>query len=221
MNATLWGAAAGGAALACARAHAQTREVYRLLPSSTLTEVFCLPPCACPYHETVSPLAGTFTLTRTGEDPLYTYYSITSVDWTAGGPDHITGSGTYRWGGEVAITQRMMLDLVISAQAWSFDSGSVGQDPQHPFPQISISLQTPTIGCRQDRLYLLAEPVACYPNCDASTAPPVLNVADFTCFLQRFSAGDPYANCDGSTTQPVLNVADFTCYLQRFAAGCP
>jgi cytochrome c len=60
-----------------------------------------------------------------------------------------------------------------------------------------------------------------YANCDASTAAPVLNVADFTCFLQRFAAGDGYANCDQSTNPPVLNVADFTCFLQRFASGCP
>jgi hypothetical protein len=61
---------------------------------------------------------------------------------------------------------------------------------------------------------------ACYPNCDGSTAPPVLNVADFGCFLQKYAAGEPYANCDGSTTEPVLNVADFGCFLQAFAAGC-
>jgi hypothetical protein len=61
---------------------------------------------------------------------------------------------------------------------------------------------------------------SCYANCDGSTAQPVLNVADFTCFLQRFAAGESYANCDGSTAAPVLNVADFTCFLQRFAAGC-
>ncbi len=30
-----------------------------------------------------------------------------------------------------------------------------------------------------------------------------------------------YANCDDSTAAPVLNVADFTCFLGRFAAGCP
>ncbi len=62
---------------------------------------------------------------------------------------------------------------------------------------------------------------ACYPNCDGSTTAPILNVADFTCFLQEFAAGNPYANCDESTTAPVLNVADFTCFLQDFAAGCP
>jgi len=61
----------------------------------------------------------------------------------------------------------------------------------------------------------------CYANCDGSTQPPVANVADFTCFLQKFAANDPYANCDGSTTPPVVNVGDFTCFLQKFAAGCP
>lgn len=30
-----------------------------------------------------------------------------------------------------------------------------------------------------------------------------------------------YAHCDGSTAAPVLNVLDFTCYMGRFAAGCP
>ncbi|MEX2217265.1 MAG: hypothetical protein WD749_00770 [Phycisphaerales bacterium] len=62
---------------------------------------------------------------------------------------------------------------------------------------------------------------ACYPNCDASSQPPVLNVADFGCFLTRYAAGEAYANCDGSTQPPVLNVADFGCFLTRYAAGCP
>ena len=61
----------------------------------------------------------------------------------------------------------------------------------------------------------------CYANCDGSTIPPLLNVLDFNCFLNRFSAGDPYANCDGSTIPPALNVLDFNCFLNAFAAGCP
>jgi subtilisin-like proprotein convertase family protein len=60
----------------------------------------------------------------------------------------------------------------------------------------------------------------CYANCDGSVVPPILNVGDFTCFLQRFAAGDPWANCDGSVQPPVLNVGDFTCFLQKYAAGC-
>ncbi len=61
----------------------------------------------------------------------------------------------------------------------------------------------------------------CYANCDRSTIPPLLNVNDFVCFLNKFSAGSDYANCDGSTIPPVLSVLDFTCFLNKFAAGCP
>jgi hypothetical protein len=58
----------------------------------------------------------------------------------------------------------------------------------------------------------------CYANCDNSTVSPILNVADFTCFLKKFAAGDPYANCN---VDAVIDVADFTCFIQKFAAGCP
>jgi hypothetical protein len=61
---------------------------------------------------------------------------------------------------------------------------------------------------------------SCYANCDGNTTVPFLNVADFTCFLQKFAQGNAYANCDGSTSIPTLNVADFTCFLQKFAQGC-
>jgi hypothetical protein len=68
---------------------------------------------------------------------------------------------------------------------------------------------------------ILPEVLDCYANCDGSTTAPVLNVNDFTCFLNQFAAGDLQANCDESTTPPVLNVNDFTCFLNKFAAGCP
>jgi len=29
-----------------------------------------------------------------------------------------------------------------------------------------------------------------------------------------------YANCDGSTAAPILNVADFSCFLNAYATGC-
>jgi DNA-binding beta-propeller fold protein YncE len=32
-------------------------------------------------------------------------------------------------------------------------------------------------------------PVTCYPNCDNSVAPPILNVQDFSCFLTKFASG--------------------------------
>jgi hypothetical protein len=71
---------------------------------------------------------------------------------------------------------------------------------------------------------------ACYANCDGSTTAPILNVEDFTCFINEFAAASQlphqqqlthYANCDQSTTAPVLNVEDFTCFINKFAQGCP
>jgi hypothetical protein len=64
-----------------------------------------------------------------------------------------------------------------------------------------------------------AEP-ACYANCDDSTTAPILNVADFICFVNRFGSGDNYANCDQSMVPPVLNVLDFQCFLNKFQSGC-
>ena len=61
----------------------------------------------------------------------------------------------------------------------------------------------------------------CPANCDNSTTPPVLNVLDFSCFLNKFASASAGANCDCSTTEPVLNVLDFSCFLNQFAAGCP
>ena len=60
----------------------------------------------------------------------------------------------------------------------------------------------------------------CYPNCDGSTAAPILNANDFSCFLNAFANGNSYANCDESTVLPVLNANDFSCFLNAFAGGC-
>jgi hypothetical protein len=68
-------------------------------------------------------------------------------------------------------------------------------------------------------LYVVTIPApVCYPNCDGSTAAPILNVLDFVCFQTRFAASDPYADCDQSGA---LNVNDFVCFQVQFAAGCP
>ncbi|MFN0132824.1 MAG: choice-of-anchor D domain-containing protein [Phycisphaerales bacterium] len=100
----------------------------------------------------------------------------------------------------------------------------------------TITMNTATVGPKSGTITIASdsadEPVrvvmlmgnvvtaACYANCDSSTNPPILNVNDFACFLNLFSAGDSAANCDGSTNPPVLNVNDFACFLNAFSAGC-
>jgi len=61
---------------------------------------------------------------------------------------------------------------------------------------------------------------ACYANCDGSTIPPVLNVSDFVCFMNRYRVWDPYANCDDSSVPPRFNVSDFICFMYKYSVGC-
>jgi serine protease AprX len=70
----------------------------------------------------------------------------------------------------------------------------------------------------------------CYANCDGSTVEPILNVQDFSCFINEYALAQQlplaqqipsYANCDGSTVEPILNIQDFTCFINQFALGCP
>jgi photosystem II stability/assembly factor-like uncharacterized protein len=148
---------------------------------------------------------------RTGTLPSGVAAKSLAVDWRFNPPTLYLGSGAG------------IYSSADDGMSWTKD----GAD----FPNVIVddlridtvanTITAGTYGRGTFRATLPVPPPACYANCDNSTAPPILNVADFTCFLQRFAAGDPYANCDNSTQQPVLNVADFTCFLQKYAAGCP
>ena len=97
--------------------------------------------------------------------------------------------------------------------------GLFAVDPDHPVPVPPGAFEVDYIdGGNQPARIIVG---GCYANCDGSTAPPVLNVGDYVCFINAFAAGDLYANCDGSTTPPRLNVNDFVCFASQFAAGCP
>jgi hypothetical protein len=195
---------------------------YRLDPQSRLVQTYCLGPCACAPNQVIGALQGTFTLTPTGQNPPFHNYAVTLVAWEAISPlavKELHGSGTYKYGGEVALTQQLVLDLSIDAEpVRRYDSGVVPFDPAHPFPQLWISAETAQFGCNQNGFDLRARPVPCYPDCDGSGS---LNVNDFVCFMNAWAAGDPYANCDQSWVVPILNVNDFACFQQFYAAGCP
>lgn len=67
-----------------------------------------------------------------------------------------------------------------------------------------------------------AIPRPCYADCDPSTGVGILDIFDFLCFGNRFSANDPYAcNCDLSTGPNVCDIFDFLCFGNAFSAGCP
>jgi hypothetical protein len=63
---------------------------------------------------------------------------------------------------------------------------------------------------------------ACYPDCDTQSGPGILDIFDFLCFGNRFTANDPYAcDCDTQTGVGVCDIFDFLCFGNAFTAGCP
>jgi hypothetical protein len=84
----------------------------------------------------------------------------------------------------------------------------------------SVVVQGPCGPAASARAELYVNPEGCYPNCDGSTAHPVLTANDFQCYLNDYAAGTSYANCDGSTSTPLLTANDFQCFLNRYAEGC-
>jgi hypothetical protein len=166
-------------------------------------------------------LAGNTNNPEPGRD-VVVVLNGTQVIMREGDPIDLNGDGQFNDGAWLG--RGVNTNAAVNANTWFLTSARVVfgiimlRDGELSGSDINVvpAFGSPQAFIRQN----LGGPAPCYANCDGSTVPPVLNVGDFTCFLQRFAAGESYANCDGSTVPPVLNVGDFTCFLQRFAAGC-
>lgn len=131
-----------GAWTAFAQVPSEAPTIYRLNPISTFQQG-CFPPCLCPVL-LAGGVRGTFVLTPTGFDGLFNNYAVTDVNWTATEGDddvRITGSGTYKVGGEFAVQQQLTLDLTVGARPIQhFDSGLVPGGGQFPDINVPVSL---------------------------------------------------------------------------------
>jgi len=107
----------------------QTPWHYTLLTGSELIDD--CPACGRPTFS--FPLRGSFGLQLLEENPLFATYLVTNVDFIASngsGIQHrVTGRGTFRVGGEVALVQEMHLEVLI----WPFESDT-------PYAQLETKL---------------------------------------------------------------------------------
>ena len=108
-----------------------------------------------------SAIGGTFVLSRSFADPLFIGYDVTDVRWSIQGPSgpvHVTGSGTYRRGGEVALSEELVLDLSFGqGPTQRFNSGLRAPGAQFPEIRTSVSLHFEA-ACRDTVLQLDAKP---------------------------------------------------------------
>jgi hypothetical protein len=116
--------------------------LYRLNPDSSFMQG-CFPPCECPDLIPV-PVNGTFLLTPTGFDGLFNNYAVTNVEWVIsinGTRTNVTGSGTYKVGGEFALQQELSLNLQVGGGSVEhFDSGLVPELVVFPHIKATVSL---------------------------------------------------------------------------------
>jgi hypothetical protein len=117
-------------------------RIYRLAKTSTFQRG-CFAPCLCPVMERGTE-EGTLVLTPAGSSGLFDNYVVSEVNWTvhlSSGELRVTGSGTYKVGGEFAAQQQLSLDLQVGDNpVQHFDSGLVVGGGDFPRIQITISV---------------------------------------------------------------------------------
>ena len=104
--------------------HPEAYLRYELTAGSTY-RVGCFDPCDCAISLPL-PVRGFFELRSLESNPLTTTFEVSSILWTVSqgaGSFEVLGCGTYTVGGEVAIMQRLVLDLLVEGSVMHFDSG--------------------------------------------------------------------------------------------------
>jgi len=131
-----------GSMSAFAQAPAARPVIYKLDKDARFQRG-CFGPCECPVLIS-SNARGTFVLTHTGFDGLFDHYAVTDLHWFVyqnGSKIKITGDGTYKVGGEVAVQQQLSLDLIVGSDAVEhYDSGLVTGPSDFPRIDLTISI---------------------------------------------------------------------------------
>jgi hypothetical protein len=132
--------------------------IYRLGPASGYQDG-CFDPCACPVQLQGS-LIGAFKMTPAPPDPLYRNFQIRDLNLFV--PEYgtwVTGTGTYKVGGEFALMQELSLDLkVADRDVQHYDSGLVqgGGD----FPALDLTVSMNNMVCHDTVFHVAALPVS-------------------------------------------------------------
>jgi hypothetical protein len=141
------------------RARAQASDpVPYALQSGSEFQTGCFGACACPIIGRA--MSGSFVLTQVSDNGLFRTFDVTQVDWKSSSATEVlrlTGSGTYRVGGEVALEHQLVLDVSLNGgPPRRFDSGLVSGGGE--FPKIDIRAALHDSACYDTVLAVRAAP---------------------------------------------------------------
>jgi len=183
-------ASIAGLLLAAPVARAQVVDPihYTLTAPPSDFEWGCFGPCECPVLVR-GPMVGGFSLRLSNVGPIYSDYDVLGVQWKVQDGSNIitiTGSGTYRRGGEAANMDQLVLDLSFNGEpAQHFDSGLVPTTVEFPAIQKRISLH-------QEFCHDTVLTVAAKPGGSASVDPNG-TAASLTLAPNPFDSGTTFA----------------------------
>ena len=138
----------------------QEAMTYQLTAESTYYEG-CVSPCMCPVR-IGGEIQGSFDLIETGADRWFKYYQADQINWmvsnSSGQVLHkISGKGSYKIGGDFALTHELILNLEIDGQAPAvFSSGLLPGGEE--FPAIVLTIDRGT-ACYDIWMDILAKPI--------------------------------------------------------------
>jgi hypothetical protein len=174
----------------------------------------CYDPCACPIT-TADGMRGTMVLRRIGENQLFTTYAVENVHlvpfFFGGWSARLTGSGTFRTGGEFARVQEMQLDLrTDGGPPEHFFSGVVVASKD--LPELDITLSINGMYCFDTVIRIVAD-----QDCGDFNGDGEVTSQDFFDYLGAFFAGEPGADYD---LDGEISSQDFFAFLTAFFGGC-
>jgi hypothetical protein len=157
---------------------------------------------------------------------IHTFHA--SATWNNVGGDFATapsattdvaGTGSYQWSStQMAADVQSWLDNPGANFGWAIFGNESTIRTARAFATHEADPAT------EPKLRIVFTPPAmvCYPDCDTSTGPGVLDIFDFLCFQDAFTRNDPYAcDCDTTSGPGVCDVFDFLCFQDAFVTGCP
>jgi hypothetical protein len=159
---------------------------YKVVEGSYLVD-----DCRCGKPAVMIPVQGSFGLVRGRTDPLFEYFSVRGLllgGNAAGASYPVTGAGSYRRGGEVAVVEEMTLAVTVGGRAGvTLESGLVAPQTAPPWLEIDL-VETAVDRVQFYALHLVATP---WPEVWFSTAQPFTPMASPG---QPVSPGDLLSN---------------------------
>jgi len=162
------------------------------------------------------------------DDATWVYTFWPSATWGSIGGDFVAsgsasadvaGNGAYQWSSaQMAADVQAWLDSPGGNYGWAI----IGNESANATARAFATREGSAGDRPQLRIVFTPPGTSCYPDCDTSSGPGVLDIFDFLCFQDAFVQGDPYAcDCDTASGPAVCDIFDFLCFQDAFVLGCP